>query len=288
MNNTLKKIRYIAEAAILVVLLSLFRLLPLDRASALGGWLGRTIGPRLATTRKAKRNVEAALPGLNAQRQDEIISAMWDNLGRVFAEYPHLETIGRTRVTFENAGIIETLIAANQPFMVISAHSGNWEIAAAAMLARFDKPLDLTYRAPNNPWVDKMLLRARTLGGVIKAYPKSRGGGQEIVRAMREGRYIAMLVDQKYNEGIEMPFLGRPAMTNPAFAQLAQKFGYPVIPVRIERQDGARFTITIEQPLATDADNTTGDILAQAHTRLEDWICQQPGQWLWLHRRWKE
>jgi len=170
---------------------------------------------------------------------------------------------------------------------MISGHLANWEIAAAAMLARFGKPLDLTYRAPNNPYVDRMLVKIRSLNGKIRSHAKSREGGQEIVRAMREGRYIAMLIDQKYNEGLSVPFFGRPAMTNPAFIHLGRKFGYPLIPARIERTNGAHFKITIQGPL-TVSERPDEDVIAQAHALLEEWIGARPGQWLWLHRRWRD
>jgi KDO2-lipid IV(A) lauroyltransferase len=169
--------------------------------------------------------------------------------------------------------------------MMISGHCANWEAGGVGMLFILGKHVDLTYRAPNNPWADRMLMKARTLNGRLRAHSKSREGGQEIIRAMREGRYIGMLIDQKYNEGVAVPFFGRPAMTNPAFVQLARKFDYPLVPWQIERLKGTRFRITIHEPLIA-ADKRTEDVIAQAHSLLEDWIRKNPGQWLWLHRRW--
>lgn len=222
--------------------------------------------------------------------QDKIVSGLWDNLGRVMAEYPHLRQIGASRVTIENGGIVEDLFKAGTPCMMMSGHFGNWEIAGAAMLAQYGKALDLTYRAPNNPWADRLLMRARTLGGAIRCYPKSRAGAQQILQAMRDKRTLAILIDQKYNGGVAVPFLGRPAMTNPVFVQLCQKYGYALIPARIKRTDGARFTITFFPPLdlhdSANAPLPIETVIGAAHRYLEQWVRDTPEQWLWLHRRW--
>lgn len=281
----MKQVRYFLEAILLFLLMALFKIMPLDTASNTGGAIGRIIGPRLAASRKALRHLDMAMPGLSDQDKKNIITGMWDNLGRVMAEYPHLKKIGRHRVDIDDKGGVLKLLKSGEPCMMISGHLGNWEIAAATMLMQHNKALDLTYRAPNNPWSDKLLMKARTLGGKIRCYPKSRDGGQEIIKAMRERRYLAILIDQKYNEGMAVPFFGHAAMTNPVFVQLARKFDYPVIPARIERIKGANFKITLHPPL-TVTDKTPEDVILQAHEHLESWIRQHPEQWLWLHRRW--
>lgn len=281
----MKKIRYLAEYLALRFALLIFRLMPLDAASATGGGLGRAIGPRLAASRKAMRNLENALPELTADERREIVRGMWDNLGRVIAEYPHLEQIVRERLTVTADESAARLMRDNAPCMMIGAHCANWEVGGLTMYFHFGKTVDLTYRAPNNPWVDERLLKLRTLNGLLRAHAKSRSGGQELIRAMREGRYTGMLIDQKYNEGLAVPFFNRPAMTNPAFVQLSVKFGYHIVPWQVERLKGAHFHITIYPPLET-KNRETVDVMADAHQYLERWIRKRPEQWLWLHRRW--
>lgn len=280
----MKKIRYFLEALLLRLLLVIFSLLPVDAASNAGGRIGRTLGPLLAASRKAARNLENALPELNADERKKVIADMWENLGRVMAEYPHLDKIARERVTLKNAWIFEEVIKARGGAIFISAHLGNWEVLCPVSLLLYNQPLHLTYRAPNNPYVDAMLMKARTLGGQIKAMAKSRSGGKEILRALQKGEYLGILIDQKYNEGIAADFFGRQAMTNPVFAELAAKYECPLVPVQCKRLSGARFELTIYEPL--DIKAGTEDIIAQAHRLLESWIREAPGQWLWLHRRW--
>ena len=281
----MKKARYAIEAALLAFIMFIFRLMPPDAASACGGAIGRAIGPRLAASRKARRNLHDSFSGHDERQIDTILTGMWDNLGRVMAEYPHLKKIGRDRVEFDIAPAAQKILDDNTPCLMIGAHLANWEAGGAAMALRLGKQIDLTYRAPNNPLVDRMLMKARTLNGQLKAYPKSRAGGQNMIRAMREGRNIGFLIDQKYNEGIAVDFFGRPAMTNPVFVQLAHKFDDPVLLWTIERLRGVNFKITIHPPLETTG-KTAQQVIAHAHELLENFIGKQPEQWLWLHRRW--
>ncbi|PJB71038.1 MAG: lipid A biosynthesis acyltransferase [Alphaproteobacteria bacterium CG_4_9_14_3_um_filter_47_13] len=281
----MRKIKHFLEAAFLVVLLLIFKIMPLDMASAVGGGMGRMVGTRLGASRKALQNIKKVFPALSETECQKILVGMWDNLGRIMAEYPHLEKIGKQRVTIQGSDTVMQFLKEGKPCMMIAGHLGNWEIAAAAMLAQFSRPLDLTYRAPNNPLVDNLLMSMRKLRGQIRCYPKSRDGGQAIIKAMREGRYLAILIDQKYNEGIAVPFFGSPAMTNPAFIQLGRKFNYPIVPAQIMRIKGANFKITLYDPLAVE-DHTNEQVIEQAHHFLENWILQNPPQWLWLHKRW--
>ncbi|MCB9988847.1 MAG: lipid A biosynthesis acyltransferase [Rhodospirillales bacterium] len=284
----MKNIRYFFEYIFIWLIMALFGLMALDAASALGGWLGRTIGPRLATSRKALANIKTALPGRDDQEYGEILAGMWDNLGRVMAEYPHLRQILSERVELIGSDILETLKNDDQSGVVFGAHLANWE--AAALTIQTFLPTDAIYRAPNNPAVDHILTKARNITGDLKAIPKSKTGARQILRSMKEGRHIGILIDQKYNEGLAIPFFGRDAMTSPAFAELPQKFKCPLVPGRIERLEGAHFRVTIYPPLPLftpeGTERTLEDIIGDAHKMLEEWIIEHPAQWLWLHRRW--
>ncbi len=284
----MKQLRYFLEYIFLRFIMILFGIMPLDTASAAGGWIGRTIGPRLATSRKALANLKAALPNRTDEEYTAIIRGMWDNLGRVMAEYPHLKEIVSERIEINGTEILQNMKDDDQTGIVFGAHLANWE--AAALSIQTALPTDSIYRAPNNPAVDRLLTRARNITGDLQAIPKSKTGTRQILRAMKDGRHIGILIDQKYNEGIAAPFFGREAMTSPAFVELAQKFKCPLIPGRIERLDGAHFRVTIEPPLAlfdeTEAALPVETVIKQAHKLLENWITAYPEQWLWLHRRW--
>ncbi len=276
----MKQVRYAIEAFVLILFYGLCDILPMTAASNLGGFIGRTIGPRLAASRKAIANLKESLPAAD----ENSIAGMWDNLGRVIAEYPHLSEIGQHRVTLEGADIIRSALAQNKPVILFGAHLANWEVMAPAVYHQLGLKLGLVYRAPNNPISDRLLDYARSLRGTLETLPKSKTGTRRLVQSLKEGHSIGILIDQKYNEGVAADFFGRPAMTSPAFAQLARKYDATLIPFRCERLPGCRFTITFETPIA--ADGTDENVIAKAHERLESWISAQPGQWMWLHRRW--
>lgn len=280
----MKQIRYFIEAVLLAFLFILSKCLPADWASDFGGWIGRRIGPKLAASRKAMNNLRSILPGLPEDEATHIIAGMWDNLGRVMMEYPHLQHIGRDRTEIIGAELLEKY--KGQPIIFISGHLGNWECCPPAMFLQLNCHSHPVYRAPNNPFSDWLLKKVRTMGGKLAVLPKSKTGTRHIVQVLKNNECIAMLIDQKYNEGIVADFMGKPAMTSPVYAQLAQKFDCPLIPLQIERLGKApNFRITINPPLRT-KDRSAEEIVAESHALLETWIKMHPEQWLWLHRRW--
>ncbi len=288
----MKALRYIFEAIGVFLLYGVFKILPLDTASALGGILGRFIGMRMATTRKAKRRLQEAIPNLSEAEYTQILAGMWENLGRVVAEYPHLKQIGAERTVIQGQAILEDSVLAGKPAIIFGVHAANWEICAPTLLAQTGVDLHITYRAPNNPWVDKLLMRARTLRGRITAYPKSRESGRLIMGALKNNTPIGILIDQKYNEGVAVPFMGKVAMTNPAFVQLAQRFKCPIIPARNVRLPGkaVRFALTFYAPLGQEDEDAQPlpleNVVESAHLMIEEWIKDDPSCWLWLHDRW--
>jgi KDO2-lipid IV(A) lauroyltransferase len=282
------------EAAGARVLFALFGLLPLDLASATGGALARAIGPQLGASKRARTNLRHALPALSEADIDRIVARMWDNLGRVVAEYPHLREIE----IFKDGGRIEAVgveavlaqRASGRHHLFFSAHYGNWEIAAiAATQAGFS--VTQVYRAPNNPFIDRLLQEARgPLGGEL--IPKGPAAARRLVQSIADGHALALLVDQKMNDGIAVPFFGRDAMTAPALARLARRFDSIVVPVRVERVRGAHFRLVCEAPLPVphtgDAHADVLALMTAVNATVERWIRADPAQWFWLHRRWPE
>jgi len=279
------RVRYVLEAALLYLLFGFFKLLPAHVASNIGGWIGRHVGTRLAASRKAKRNLERAIPDAD---YNDVIGDMWDNLGRLMAEYSHLETIGRDHTVIEGAETVRDYIDGKKSGIFITAHMANFEVGSVALFSQLGLKLDATYRPPNNPYSDRLLHKTRTLNGRLLAHAKSQAGGRGLLKAVKAGHNIGILIDQKYNEGINVPFFGRDAMTNPIFVQLARKFNRDIIPVRIIREGGCKFRVVIEDPLIITGDEPVESVIAKSHIVLERWIKDKPGQWLWLHRRWKD
>ena len=159
-------LRYGAEAFLFLLFMGFFRLLGVDGASALGGFIGREIFARTGVTKRARENLQAAFPEKSAAEIDAIIRTMWDNLGRTVAEYAHLDKFdlkGPTpRITVDNIELAEAI--RGKSVLILSGHFANWEIMPIAA-SRFGLGGAIVYRPPNNPFVDRYIsLGARRQG----------------------------------------------------------------------------------------------------------------------------
>jgi KDO2-lipid IV(A) lauroyltransferase len=234
-----------------------------------------------------------AFPDKPKDEIEDLISQMWDNLGRTVTEYPLLNRIrvgGHSpHVKLVGDEYLELLRDDDKPGLLFTGHLGNWEIPAICISAR-GLPQHFVYRAPNNPYVEKLFKRRHLID--CTPIPKGARGARVALKALSQGGHLGMLVDQKMNDGIPAPFFGHDAMSAPALAQFALKFKCPVIPVRVERLQGPNFCITCYPPLEIiPSGDKQADILAittRVNSVLESWIREQPAQWLWLHNRWPD
>ncbi len=280
------------EAGLLAGILKLLGLLPIGLASGAMGALARAVGPRLGVGRRARRRLERALPGLGDPEYRRILRVMWDNLGRVFGEYPHLSRIR----CFGPGALVEVVgtehvdAVSGRPIIFFSGHFGNWEIGYLAA-RQYGLAVSPVYRAVNNPAVDAIMLGFRRATGV-EPIAKGAAGARRIIAAMRDGRALTMLVDQKMNDGIPVKFFGRDAMTAPAAAELALKYDAALLPARVERLAGARFRVTVLPALdlvrTGDRHADIAAAMARVNRQIEEWVRAAPEQWFWVHRRWPE
>ncbi len=290
-----RRLRRATEAALMRGLIGLLRLMPVDRASAMGGAIGRALGPRLRVTRHARRNLQACFPEKTIAEIHGIIRAMWDNLGRTAFEYAHLSSFRfytpDSRIEVRGLAHIDRAIAQGRGAIFVSGHFANWELLSAG-LAQRGLPVMTVYRAASNPLADEIITALRSAMGTPHQAPKGPAGARMLLSWMRERKYVAMLADQKMNDGAEAEFFGRPAMCPPAAAQLARRFGCPIVFATIRRTSGAHFTVEVQEPFfVQETANRNADILAgvtEINRRLETFIRAYPSQWLWLHRRWPD
>lgn len=265
-------------------------------ASRLGGGIARWIGPWLPTSRVAAQNLRMAMPELGAAQHKRIIAEAWENLGATAAE---LMVLGDLRESATGPGYemigwdehVAPVLAKGGPSISFTAHIGNWEIIPPAAFAR-GVDIGFMYRAASNRHVDALILRLReaNFGRKISMFPKGAVGARQAYAHLVRGGHLAMLVDQKLDNGIAVPFFGHPAMTTQAMAAFALRFRCPVLPVHVVREGPARLRVIFEPPMELpDTGDKESDILTlttQMNTVLEHWIREKPGAWLWLHRRW--
>ncbi|MEY4967015.1 MAG: hypothetical protein RL274_2598 [Pseudomonadota bacterium] len=287
-----QKLRYGAEAAAFFVLMAMFRVIGLEAATALGGFIGRNIFAHLPPDRTARRNLLAAFPEKSDAERDTIRIAMWDNLGRVVAEYPHLEKFSPFG---DDPRITLTALTADPPesykgqaLMFLSGHFANWE-----MLPILGEQYGLhgatVVRPPNNPYIADWIARQRAINGPSSLLAK-HSAARRMMTQLRGGKALYMLVDQKLREGIAVPFFGRDAMTTPAPAALALKLGTRILLAANRRTSGARFHVTVmpgpDFAPSGDEARDVHALTAAITARIEEMVRADPSQWLWIHNRW--
>lgn len=269
------------------------------RCSNAGGWIARLIGPRLPVSRIGLANLAMAFPDMDDRRRRAVLRGVWDNLGRTVAELPHLARFARTGAGPGWEVVGEEHLAPLRPgsgeeagqALFFSGHLGNWEMVLPIASAL---GLDVSgvYRAASSRVVDAQLqaMRQAALSGRVRMFAKGAQGARLALAHLGRGGSLGLLVDQKMNDGVAVPFFGRDAMTAPALAQFALRFAAPVMPIHVVRLGPARFRMVCEPPLQV---VRTGDraadmlaILRAMNQTLERWIREDPSSWLWLHRRW--
>jgi KDO2-lipid IV(A) lauroyltransferase len=291
-----------AVGALAVVLLKILRAMNRQRMANVLGAMLRTIGPWLPEHRVGRANLVAAFPGKPPQEIERILRGVWDNLGRVAAEFAHIDRLtfpqpgelghATLDVTYEQASLdrFDAIRASGKSALFFAAHLANWEIPAVGA-KHYGIASNVLYRRPNIGAISDAVVRMRA-GCMGTLVPVSLDAPVRLANALQRGEHVGMLVDQHYVKGVDVVFFGRWVKANPLIAQLARHTGAAVHGVRMVRQpDGNHFwgELTDAIPLPRDPN---GDVnvqgLMQAITSVvENWVREHPEQWLWLHRRWR-
>lgn len=264
-----------------------------DEASAAGAAFARRIGPLTPTHRVALNNMRLAFPEAPAAQIDAWLAAMWEHLGRLAGEFPHLGSFepfsDDGRIVVENAERLFAIGDGGGPVVFISGHFSNWELMPATIV-RSGAPCRMTYRAANNPFIDDVIQATRRAYGATYQSAKGTEGGMGLLRALKAGQSVALMNDQKYNAGLAAPLFGHDAMTADAPTRLALRFGVDLQPMSVVRTQGARFRVIVHDPIAFDRTLPTEDAVRDGVLAVNRFIEAQvrahPEQWFWVHRRW--
>ncbi|MEE7505953.1 lipid A biosynthesis lauroyl acyltransferase [Methylobacterium sp. C33D] len=275
----------------------LARILGPVRSTALGAALLRTLGPLLPAHRTAMANLRAAFPDMPEAERKRIALEAWDNLGRTGAEYAHLDTLfdydpaatGDLRTEVSGIEHFYALRDDGRPGLIFSAHLANWELPAICA-ARFGLDATAVFRPPNNPAAARLVqeVRRRTMGGLAASTPGAVFAMRDVVET---GGHLGQLIDQHFTRGVVVNFLGRPCLANPLLAKLARHYDCPVHGVRVVRLPEGRFRLDLTPPLdlprAADGTIDVAGAMQAMTAVVEGWVRENPGQWLWMHRRWR-
>src|SRR5258708_3143406 len=233
------------------------------KTADLFGRIARLIGPVMREQKIGRANLTAAFPEKSPAEIETILAGVWDNLGRVGAEFAHLDHIwehdpaypGDSRIEIEprTQELCAQLRLDGKPALIFASHLGNWELPALAAVAH---GLDaaILYRRPNIASADRIIqdMRAVKMGTLI---PAGRDAPLKLAEALQNGQHVAMLVDQYFTNGVDVTFFGRKTKANPTLARLLRQIEGPIHGVRIIRLPGHRFPagISEEVPPVRDA-----------------------------------
>lgn len=288
----MKKAKHFIEYTAFIMLISFLRILSIDRAASLCSFLARKLGPHLGVSNIARKNLQKIYG--NDIDIEKTIDELWDNYGRYIGEFAFINSMGDQellkRVQLTGLEHVAKFQKAGQPFMLFLGHQANWDFVIRRIPDIYPK-FGIVYRKANNPYVDKCILDERASDKNITMIAKGLAGVKDLVRAIKSDMSIAMLVDQKMNDGIEVPFFDKPAMTAPAIARLSLQYNYPIIPCQIIRIEGSNFELRLHPELkyetTKDLSKDCYNIMLAINKKLEEWIRERPGQWFWFHNRWK-
>ena len=285
----MKLIRYFFEYIFIIILFSLLRLLGYRIASGFGCFLGKTFGPLFRSKKIIQNNLVKFDSSLTPEKIANISKKMWENYGRILAEYPFISSFRKgdldKYIKIENKEKLEE-IKKGQPVVFVSAHFSNFELMAMA-IEKAGVRLSAIYRPLNNRMVNSIMEPLRKKYICKNQIKKGINGVRESLKFFKQGVSIAIMIDQRVSEGEKINFFSHPAYTTTIPAQFVKKFGCKIQPVHIERYDKVNFKITFDEQLIIGENEDNASISLKLNQWLENKIKKKPSQWIWTHDRWK-
>ena len=289
----MKLFKYFFEFIIVIFFFAIFKIIGLKNSSNLGCLIFKKIGPILRKSKKIRKNIKIVFPDIGADKESKIIREMWCNYGRVFSEYMHLQNFKKNesnyiKINFEK---FDELKKRKNPILFFSGHFANFELLSMEIekngfeVCALYRPLNNVFL---NPIMEKLRIKHICKNQIPKSIPgKGRDGTRQLVKKINEKRNIAVMVDQKVTEGIQVNLFNKKAHTLNIPAQLALKHGYLLVPLEIKREDKINFSINIKDPLKIVKDDDQYSITRKINIELEKMILNNPYQWIWTHDRWR-
>ena len=286
----MSKLKYLIQFILIILFLFIFRILGLKAASSIGGKIFQIIGPIFRSKKLIQSNIKKVFPEIESVQLNKITSSMWNNYGRVFAEYVFMKNFRNNQlndnIKIIGNDILEEIKKNNQKVIFVSGHFSNFELMAM-QIEKAGIKLAAIYRPLNNIFVNKIMERIRRKHICKTQIKKGIGGLKELLKLNKDGYSTALMIDQRVSQGIKSNFFNEKAYTTTIPAQLVKKFKIPVVPIFLERYEGIKFKMTVFKPIKFDENQTIEDITNQLNKILEKMIISKPNFWIWSHNRWK-
>ena len=275
----MKIIKYFLQFLFIIIFFFLFKILGLSISSALGGKLFEKIGPLFRSKKLIHSNLKKAFPDISLDHLNGITKMMWNNYGRVFAEYMFIKKFREDRsnknIIIEGQEILEDIKKKNKSVVFISGHLSNFELMAMH-IEKSGIKLSAIYRPLNNIFLNKIMERIRKKYICKYQIKKGMGGMKKLMHLKKLNYSTALMIDQRVSQGIRSDFFNQKALTTTIPAQLVKKFKIPIVPIFIERINNINFKIVIKNPITFDNEETTKTITDKLNLVLEKMISYKP------------
>jgi Kdo2-lipid IVA lauroyltransferase/acyltransferase len=284
------------EFAVVWILVKAIGILPRPLARAVGIGIAQSVylfHPRLRAV--GMRNLALAFPEKSVAERRRILREEFTSLGRQLAEVCLFPRYTRENVSdvvvydgFEN---FDCAYSRGKGVLFVTAHLGGWELSAFAH-SLYGHPLHIVMRALDNPYLDRMIRRYRTMHGNTTVDKDDFVRG--LLGAMKAGETVGILMDTNMTppQGVFVPFFGIPACTASGLARIALRTDAAVVPgFTIWDSAQNKYVLRFDPALQLvrtgndDVDIVTNTALFTKV--IEDYVRRYAGQWLWVHRRWK-
>ena len=286
----MKKIKYFIEFIFIKLFFFIFKTIGYKNASNLGAKIGSIFGPLFRSKNLTKKNIRNCLKNINEKEINILIKKMWENYGRIFAEYMHIEKFRSKKlenyIKINGIKTLEKIKKEGKPVVFISGHFSNFELMAMQLELSGIK-LSAVYRPLNNIFLNQTMEDLRRNFICKNQIKKGLGGVREIIKAFAQNSSVALMIDQRVSEGEKSLLFNKPTYTTTIPAQLIKKYKCPVVPIYIERKNNLFFDIIIEDPIYFNEKEDIKNITLKLNNWLENKILLNPDQWIWTHNKWK-
>ena len=286
----MKNIKYFIQFLLIIISFVIFKLLGVKFSSNLSGKIFEKIGPFFRSKRIIQSNIKRAFPNTNLEDIEKISKSMWNNYGRIFAEYIFLKDFRSgnlsSKIEIDGEEILEEINKSKKQVVFISGHLSNFELMAMC-IEKSGIKLSAIYRPLNNIFLNKIMERIRKKFICKNQIRKGIGGLKQLINLKKKNYSTALMIDQRVSEGILSNFFNEKALTTTIPAQLIKKFNIAVVPIYIERIEGINFRIKVNNPINFPQEASIQNITDELNQILEKMIYKNPNQWIWSHNRWK-
>mgnify|MGYP001487803424 CR=1 FL=1 len=286
----MKKVKYFLQFLIIISIMMIFKISGFRFSSFLGGKLFELVGPFFRSKKIIFSNLKRAFPNSDDDKLNDISKAMWNNYGRVFAEYLFIKKFRNKKleknITVEGKEILMNIKKDNKQVIFISGHFSNFELMAM-QIEMVGIKLAAIYRPLNNIFLNSIMEKIRKKYICQNQIKKGLGGLKQLIKLTKNGYSTALMIDQRVTEGIKSNFFNQKAFTTSIPAQLIKRFNIEVVPVSIKRYENTKFKIKINKPINFSKESSIQNITDKLNIVLEEMIINNPEQWIWTHNRWK-